>query len=397
MLDYTQHTITLQDGSLFNFKRRFKKKKGSLLTTLSAIIDGRSVFGKRHPLPLIFIILFCAVCAGNTTIVDCWIWALHNRKWLGKYVSMPHGLPDERTIARAIAKTDINSMVTAFLKFKTIIYGSSPCGVASFDGKTLNGVHGRGFIKHMLSLFTHNSHQIIGQIGVTQKENEIPAFHRLLQQVSVVDMLLVGDALHTQKDTITDILSHHADYLFFAKDNQEQLVNDLSMFFNDMPFGTVIDEVTIHEAKRKRDITTTVTVSHDLQMCTYLDLNWRKVKTIGRIKRVGTRITSDGKKTCIDETVYCISSRILSASEVAEHSRNHWQIENNLHWEKDWLFLEDRQTLRTGNSPQVMSFLRSFCLSLFALWQFDSPTTATSNFAKNTLLLQSFLQIAGVV
>src|SRR5436309_4696658 len=32
MVDYTQHTIMLQDGSLFNFKRRFKKKQHSLVT-----------------------------------------------------------------------------------------------------------------------------------------------------------------------------------------------------------------------------------------------------------------------------------------------------------------------------------------------------------------------------
>lgn len=157
---------------------------------------------KTSSIPLILIILFSGVTAGNTTIADCWLWGLHNKKWLTKYVGLPHGLPDERTLARTIAKTDIDSLVAAFLRFQRIIYGYIPEGITSFDGKTLNGVHGKDVIKHMLSLFTHESHQIIGQIGVTQKENEIPAFHRLLLQVSVVGMLLVGDALHTQKDTI---------------------------------------------------------------------------------------------------------------------------------------------------------------------------------------------------
>lgn len=373
MVDYTEHTIYLQDGRLFNFKRRFKKKQQSLVALLNRVIDGRSRLGRRHSLPLILIILFCAICAGNTTIADCWLRALHNRKWLEKYIGLPHGLPDERTFARAIAKTDITSLITAFLRFRVLIYGYTPSGVASFDGKTLNGIHGKQFIKHMLPLFTHESHQIIGQIGVDQKENEIPAFHRLLQQVSVVGMLLVGDALYTQKDTVTDILLHHADYLLFAKDNQEQLVADLSAFFADIPFGSVTDTAIVYGNKRRRDITTSVTVSHDLQMCEHPGLNWEQVKTIGKIHRVGKRVTSDGKETTIDETVYCISSLKLQASGVAEHARNHWQIENNLHWEKDWLFLEDRQTLRIGNAPQVMSFLRSFCLSLFALWQFASP------------------------
>lgn len=118
MVDYTQHSITLQDSSLFNFKRRFKRKQQSLLTILETVKDGRSIFGKRHPLSLILIILFCAIIAGNTTIADCWLWALHNKSWLAKYIVFPHGLPDERTIARCLAKTDIDSLVSAFLRFR---------------------------------------------------------------------------------------------------------------------------------------------------------------------------------------------------------------------------------------------------------------------------------------
>lgn len=398
MIDYTQHTITLQDGTLFNFKRRFKRQQESLLTVLDTVTDGRSKFGKRHSLPLILILLFCGIIAGNTTIADCWLWGLHNKKWLKKYVAMPHGLLNERTIGRAIAKVGIDSLIAAFLRFRALIYGYYPSGVASFDGKTLNGVHGTDVMKHMLSLFTHESHQIIGQIGVTQKENEIPAFHRLLGQVSkVTDMLLVGDALHTQTDTIEAIVSHMADYLLFAKENQEQLVADLALFFADLPFGSMVEAITAYENKRKRNIITTVTVSHDRGICDYLGRKWKKIKTIGKIKRSGVRVTADGKETVIDETVYCLSSRILTAAEVAEHTRNHWQIENNLHWEKDWLYLEDRQTLRTGNAPQVMSFLRSMCLSLFALWEFFSPTETVSNFKNNQSLHHTFLRIAGVV
>lgn len=250
----------------------------------------------------------------------------------------------------------------------------------------------------MLSLFTHESHQIIGQIGVEQKENEIPAFHRLLEQIpDISGMLLIGDALHTQKNTITDILFRRADYLLFAKDNQEQLTHDLAMFFSDLPFGCATDTVDDFDTQRERDITTTVTVSHNPQICEYLGRDWKNIKTIGKIVRTGYRCASDGKETHINETVYCISSRTLTAKDVAKYTRDHWQIENNLHWEKDWLFLEDRQTLRTGKAPQVMSFLRSMCLSLFALWEFSSPASTVSNFAKNQTLHQTFLRIAGVV
>lgn len=395
---YSEHTIYLQDGTLFSFKKRFKKHKSSLLRAFSQVKDGRDKYGKRHSLPLILIILFGGIIAGCTTIKDCRLWAIHNKKWIKLFVLLPHGIPDERTLSRSIQKIDMDSLVCAFLTWRRILYGQEVGTVASFDGKTMRGVHGKKAVRHMLSLFTHGLHQILGQIGVTQKENEIPAVKRLLEQTTVKGMLLLGDALHTQKETIRDILSKKADYLLFAKDNQKGLVAHLQMFFSDIPFKSVTEQASYTDNTHSRDVTTTVTASHDEAICSYLkDEGWDGVRTVGKIQRTGTRKSSDGKLTHVDETVYCISSRVLTAAEVAKHARNHWQIENNLHWQKDVTFLEDRQTLRSGNAPQVMTFLRSMCLSLFNLWEFASVTETIHNFQMSRSLHHRFLNLAAVV
>ncbi len=399
----TNHTIYLQDGSLFNFRKRFKKHASTLIQAFSKVIDGRSKFGKRHPLPLILALLFGGITAGNSTVKDCQIWALHNQKWLTKILGssgMPHGIPDQRTLSRTIQKINIDSLVRSYLYWSRLLYGLDSSLVASFDGKTLNGVHGKERIKHILSLFSHSTHQILGQVGVTQKENEIPAFKRLLleQQPFVSGMLLVGDALHTQKETIRQILASHAGYLLFAKGNQETLETELETFFNHLPFQSVIDETTDHDNQREREITSQITISWDQEMADYLAIQgWVQVKTIGKISRTGIRKTTEGRKVPLSETVYLISSRKLSARQTAQICRNHWCIENNLHWQKDYTFLEDRQTLRSGNAPQVMTFLKSMCLSLFNLKQFLSPTETVSNFQKNTILHHSFLRMAGII
>lgn len=397
MIKIPQHTIYLQDGSLFNFKRRFKNYRSSLIEVFSQVGDGRSKFGKQHPLPLILFILFGGMTSGYTTIKDCRLWFIHNKKWAQKFVIMPHGVPDERTLSRAIQKTDIDSLVAAFIRWNRIVYGASSLA-ASFDGKTMRGVHGTGVIRHMLSLFTHTTHQILGQIGVSKKENEIPAFHRLLKQVpSVAGMLLLGDALHTQKETINAIIDKKADYLLFVKGNQEALMQHLSLFFTDVPFGVKLEHTTYHDNLRERNVTTTITISHDKTMCNYLATDWQNVVTIGKLHRTGTRKTAEGKIVAIDEAYFLISSRHLTAEQVALHTRNHWQIENNLHWQKDWTFLEDKQTLRSGNAPQVMSFLRSMCISLFATFQFSSVSGTIKNFQMQKSLHHQFLSVASVV
>lgn len=403
----TDHTIYLQDGSLFNFKKRFKKHSQTLIQAFSAVVDGRSKFGKRHPLSLVLIILFSGITCGNTTIKDCRLWAHHNRKWLKKYFDLSHGIPDERTLSRAIQRVEINSLVHAYLEWETILYGYArvfSSNTASFDGKTMHGVHGKDRVRHILSLFSHTTHQILGQIGVSQKENEIPAFRRLLQeqQLNVSGMLLVGDALHTQQETIKQILLAQADYLLFVKGNQETLFQDLELHFSELK-ETSVEQAQDYQLTKDLNVITEVYLTTSTDLAIYLsELGWKTVKTVGKIKRLGTRVEKDQrtgimKQTLVAETLYFISSQDLTAKQALRAIRHHWCIENNLHWTKDYLFLEDRCTLRSGNAPQVMTFLRSMCLSLFNLLQFISPTETISNFEKNSTLHHNFLRMAGVV
>lgn len=44
--------------------------------------------------------------------------------------------------------------------------------------------------------------------------------------------------------------------------------------------------------------------------------------------------------------------------------RQYWEIENLLHYRKDFVFEEDRSTIRAGHGPENMSALRNFVVSL---------------------------------
>ena len=49
---------------------------------------------------------------------------------------------------------------------------------------------------------------------------------------------------------------------------------------------------------------------------------------------------------------------------IAAWLRDHWSIENGVHWVRDVTFDEDRSTVRTGTAPQVMASLRNTALNL---------------------------------
>jgi predicted transposase YbfD/YdcC len=64
------------------------------------------------------------------------------------------------------------------------------------------------------------------------------------------------------------------------------------------------------------------------------------------------------------ETRYFISSRTLSAAEAATAIRDHWAIENRLHWVLDVTFAEDQSRLRKGHGARNMATARHFALNL---------------------------------
>lgn len=131
-----------------------------------------------------------------------------------------------------------------------------------------------------------------------------------------------------------------------------------------------LDTYTDTETKRRRTVTTTVTAvtaqreGEELLPTLTRSNHWDSVRTMGILHRTGTRTSKDGTVTQVDELIGFISSRILSAELVAAYLHHHWCIENNLHWVKDEVFGEDKHTLRNGNAPQVMSYLRSMAISL---------------------------------
>jgi hypothetical protein len=61
---------------------------------------------------------------------------------------------------------------------------------------------------------------------------------------------------------------------------------------------------------------------------------------------------------------------------IAAWLRDHWSIENAVHWVRDVTFDEDRSTVRTGTAPQVMASLRNTALNRHRLTGADNIAEA---------------------
>ena len=88
--------------------------------------------------------------------------------------------------------------------------------VLSIDGQRLGGT-GNGDDKkadYMLRVYEGQEQQVLAQVAVERKEDEIVAAPEVLKQVSVAKEVLVGDDLDTQQAISVQIVSGGGNYLW---------------------------------------------------------------------------------------------------------------------------------------------------------------------------------------
>ena len=68
-------------------------------------------------------------------------------------------------------------------------------------------------------------------------------------------------------------------------------------------------------------------------------------------------------KTSIEQRLY-ISSLPAQAERIATAIRQHWSVENNLHWCMDVVFADDQMRARTDHAGHNMALLKQLALTL---------------------------------
>lgn len=89
---------------------------------------------------------------------------------------------------------------------------------------------------------------------------------------------------------------------------------------------------------------------------------WNKLNSFTCVEYVWFE-NKKGKDVRHCDERYFISSLAVEASCMLPYIRSHWSIENNLHWQLDVTFGEDKSRLRTLFSPFNMNIARKAALS----------------------------------
>ena len=204
----------------------------------------------------------------------------------------------------------------------------------------------------------------MGQVRVDEKSNEITAIPRLLEMIDVKGRIITTDAMGCQRDVAKRIVDKKGDYVFCLKGNQESLHDEVKYFFDECRAASYEDVEHRYFESVEKDHGRIETrccwvVEEDAIRWLEREDQWPGLRSIAAIE---SERKIRGKTTT--QTRYFISSLTGKAHKLAEAAREHWAIENSLHYVLDVTFNEDKSRIRKDNAPENLVVLRRIALNM---------------------------------
>ena len=327
----------------------------ALWEVASTIPDPRSRRGTRYSLATILTLALAATIAGARSFAQFAAWSADvPARWWSRF-GLGRATPSADTFARVLGLVD-PEVVDAVLAAWVAARVPEPAAVA-LDGKAARGAVDRtGAMTHLLSIVDALSGIPLGQVDAAHaKGYEIPAFRTVLDRIPLRGVILTADALHTQPAHAHYLHRHGAHYVFTVKANRAALLKRLQgLPWTDVPIGAS----TTEKAHGR------ITTRHIQVVSTSRPLGFPHASLTARIQRLVTHVRTGAKTS---ETAYVITSLThdqITPERLADLVRNHWSIENKVHWVRDVAYDEDRSQIRTGTRARVMATLRNTALGL---------------------------------
>jgi predicted transposase YbfD/YdcC len=330
----------------------------SIYNYFSQIPDPRIHRNKKHNLTDIIVLSILAVLCGAESYDSIVEFGKARIDFLKQVLKLPNGIPSHDTVNRVISLIKPDQFEKVFVQWVDSLRDKNFQEVISLDGKTVrgskDGFHGKSAI-HIVSAWANQNALVLGQRKVDGKSNEITAIPDLLDMLEIKGCIITIDAMGTQKSIAEKIIKNGADYILALKGNHSYLKQDVESLCQRMqPDG----ENQMIDKGHGRIETRTCKVYNKIEMLEDVE-KWPEFKSVIQV----TAQREIKEKESIETRLY-ISSLDHDAKAFNEYIRQHWGVENNLHWTLDMTFREDEQRKRDKFAAQNFAIIRKIALNL---------------------------------
>lgn len=355
----------------------------SLYQAFEQVKDGRKAKGKRYPLALLFTLLLLGKMAGETTFEGIIDWIGERKSALKTLLNWPKDFPVEKTYRDALAKCDhreiVKTIAQVLLKAKAVEKcGQEPSRLlaesrqeenhllhTAVDGKILRGTlkHDRADqpAVHLLSFYECESGRVLDQFLVSKHTNEEAACRAILHPRLVKKRILSVDAIFTCKAWCAIVDGYDGYYLMAIKENTPAVLHDLQTFFEDEGIDRREFEY-YKEVNKGHGRLETREIWSSTQMNEWFEKDWAGMAQVFMIRKVVKKKEEEVIK--LSYGITNVPRAKADAKRLLALRRNHWQVENRLHYRRDVTLLEDASQVRTRGVPEALAALNAGLLAL---------------------------------
>src|SRR5690348_6889980 len=340
----------------------------ALVKELAAIEDPRCGWKVEHRLLDILVIAVCAVLGEAESFEDIALYGRCKEAWLRGFLALPNGIPSHDTFRRVLTLVDPDAFERSFLGWVRAVFRPEEGGPrqVAIDGETVrrsfDRKHGRSPL-HLVSAYATEGGIVLAQRATETKGGELAVIPELLDGLDLAGCLVSLDALACQPGIAERIVAGGADYLLALKGNRRKAHAEVKAWFAANAFALGASLRPCFDAfddGHGRLVRRRVFACPDAGIFATLE-DWPGLRAVLAVETI-RGIHGRGKVTA--EIRHCLSSAALPPEALAVAIRNHWRVENGLHWVLDVVFREDASRVRERNAARNLALLREIALNL---------------------------------
>ena len=237
-------------------------------------------------------------------------------------------------------------------------------GAESWNGIADYGEDKREWLQTFLTLPSgipwHDSfNRVFSALDPEELEKGFVAWVSSIARLTAGEVVAI-DAMGCQRSIAAKIVEKEADYILAVKENQGHLLEEIEDSFQMLAADAVAEEIDCGHGRVERR---RYSVIADLSLLEKAS-EWASLQGLVRIQaercHPPRRATGETER---EIRYYYITSLRPDAERLNASIRQHWGIENKLHWVLDVGFREDLDRKRAGHAAQNFSVLNRIALN----------------------------------
>lgn len=344
-----------------------------LKNKLKTLTDIRQKHKTKFKVWDIVICVVLAVLFGAESWEDIHDFVDDHYEWLREFLLMTGGIPCAKTYERVFSILDSKEIETIFNDFimSFSLDNHTQKDIIDIDGRVTRGSSRNATLYHekikplnVLNAYSNNYGICLASEQIDDKTNEIPTIPEILKRFNVKGNIITWDALNTQTTNIEAVIDLKGDYVVPIKGNQGNFYNDLIIYFDEKRLETIkagnskTEYLGYYEKRGSNSIHYEYYQTSDVKW--YFDKEkWKKLNSIGVVKK-----TIDNGKEIKVEYRYYISSLFVNVELFSRAIRNHWSVENKLHWHLDFTFKQDKNNTTNKKALMNLELVNKLCLGI---------------------------------